>query len=365
MILTNPARIGGDFELTLDIFEAHKSKVDYSYISAPHLLWLDTGRSALMIIAKEIVRRGGSRRIWLPAYGCESISQAFSQEGFELKYYSIEQNLDFDSPLSPRPLKGDTLLCIHYFGHLNKQFLNAIPAYMNAGVWVIEDFVQSGLIKNLMLTADFAVTSYRKLLPVPDGAMLASKLAIGESVKGGLVGPDEAFISEKIVAKILRGRNQSADIFLPLLENAEKRIEGKIIPRTVSWFSTWVMSHTEYDQVLIRRRENWSSLLIEMNKPALADKIKPMFNQLDVSEVPLGMPVIVLGGKRDFLRRYLMDNDIYCAVHWPLVHLPNQESFPFEMELSRTLLTLPIDQRLDQQNIQHMVSVIHRFFREN
>src|SRR5699024_483195 len=44
--------------------------------------------------------------------------------------------------------------------------------------------------------------------------------------------------------------------------------------------------------------------------------IKTMFKMSQI-DCPLFVPIIVTNGKRDYLRKKLIDNKIYCPVHWP------------------------------------------------
>lgn len=359
-------RVGGDFELSLNTILPRESSDDYVSFIAPYSLKLDTGRSALYLVANAIKQMGGTERVWLPAYGCESISNAFLLAGYDINYYTVAADLLQEVLPIEKTMSGDTVLFIHYFGHLNKKMLKEVSAYNKKGVWTIEDFVQAGLTKTPTLTGDFAITSYRKLLNVPDGAILASRFPI-ESLNevDGLAQADESFISAKLVAKMLRANNEDAEIFLPIMEQAEQSLLGSIVPRHISWFSDWMISHLDLQDIADKRRKNWGLLSSALENSKLDKLVRPLFLVLEDIEVPLGFPVLVTDGSRDALRHYLAEREIFCPIHWDMDFLPNKDQFPSEMQMSSSLLTLPIDQRMTSEHIDYMMNSIMSFFRES
>src|SRR5690606_18602950 len=123
------------------------------------------------------------------------------------------------------------------------------------GVWVIEDFVQAGLMKNPVLIGDFAITSYRKLVSIPDGAILASKIPVDSLTTSFEIEPaDEAFVSAKTMAKIIRGSHGDAEEFIPLMEHAEESLNNSITPRHISWLSKWMITRLDLTKSANKRR---------------------------------------------------------------------------------------------------------------
>jgi hypothetical protein len=259
--LTEKSRIGGEFEfIPAAYLERPRAAPGLRLPESSHL-WTDLGRSALFIAAASILQRGGRPCAWLPAFACASVSQPFLQAGFDLKYYDGGGSLADDNISLPQLDTGDTLLFIHYFGHPNHGMLNATRELHAAGMWIIEDCVQASLALLLGEYSDFAVTSYRKFLPVVDGAVLISRTPLNLPRMGlQLQPPDESFVSARLAAKILRGANAAASDFLPLLDRTEGWLEGKIVPRHTSWLSTWTMERIDLDAVIARRRANWLQL---------------------------------------------------------------------------------------------------------
>jgi hypothetical protein len=358
------SRIGGEFEFNPEAYLGRPRAAPDLRLPESSYLWTDLGRSALLIAADSILQRGGRPCVWLPAFACASVSQPFLQAGFGLEYYSGGDSLIDINISLPQVRTGDTLLFIHYFGHPNQGMLRVTRELHEAGVWIIEDCVQSSLAPLLGEYSDFAVTSYRKFLPVIDGAVLISKSPLNlPRMRLKLQPPDESFISARLAAKILRGANAAATDFLPLLDRTESSLEGKIVPRHTSWLSTWMLERLDLDAIIARRRANWARLSRRIADSSLPDHLQVIFNALSDNMVPLGFPVRVPNGLRNDLRRFLSEKGIYCPVHWPLAHLPLDQAFERERDLERSLLTLPVDQRMSFGDVDRLVTELAAFFK--
>lgn len=347
-------RIGGDFEIDVSTL-SQPCVNEYSPMPDHYKLWVDTGRSALLLALEEIVRQGGVKRALLPAYICPSVISPFVKLGFKLRYYNSERLAG-----TPLPENGETILFAHYFGKRNISAIEWIR-HLQAGrqLFVIEDCVQASLNTNVGDTGDFVITSFRKFLPQPDGAILGTRSEIHCDV---LDEPDEAFISAKLVGKLLRPLSGLDELFLKTLGDAESRLELPK-PRRMSWVSAYMLKRTDIHKISQTRRSNWLDLHKYLREKKLLNCILPLYSSLEIGEVPLGFPVQVNDGQRDKFRRYLAAQHIYCPVHWALDHLDeNDQKYIEEVALSRNILTLPIDQRLSRQNIENMVKVIASYF---
>lgn len=354
-------RIGGEIEIALDSLAAPQLDVP-PLLSKPYIARLNSGRSALYLALLEIVRRGGTRRAWVPAYVCASVVAAFKALDFELNFYSMGSRLSAPEFL-PKVASGGTFLYVHYFGRKNNAAIEWLGQQNYSGnFFVIEDCVQASLNSDVGSAGDYAIKSYRKFLPQPDGALLGAELPI----QGELHEADEAFVSAKFTGKLLRQQPENAQLYLALFGEAENRLEQEFIPRRMSWLSEYLMKRTDIGAISQTRRENWLALseLLEENFCA-GKRLVPIFGGLSEGEVPLGLPVIIHGGKRDALRQYLASRQIFCPVHWELPHLQGGDEWRAEIEMSGSILTLPIDQRLDEEHLNYMAQAIETFFDGN
>lgn len=347
-------RIGGDFEIDVTklsrTYEAEREP-------GPDLcrMWVDTGRSAIAIALDQIVKRGGERRAMLPAYICPSVVSAFNKSRFHIQYFS-----PFELEQSLQPEGNETVLFAHYFGQKNSALVDWIDDLENRSeIFVIEDCVQASLSTNVGVTGDYVVSSFRKFLQQPDGALLCSR----SDIQGcELDEPDEEFVSSKFLAKLLRNTECEASQFLHLLSESEDRLE-KSIPRKMSWLSTYLMHRTNIGEIKSKRRANWQLLFDQLEREGVFQHAVPFSREISAGEVPLGFAVQIRDGQRDRLRRYLAERNIFCPIHWELDHLVGREDeFPKEWALSQSILTLPIDQRMTQAHIEYMAKNIASYF---
>ena len=103
------------------------------------------------------------------------------------------------------------------------------------------------------------------------------------------------------------------------------------------------------------RRSN-ATILMEAFKDWL------LFPELKDGNCPMFVPILVPERKRNELRQYLIENEIYCPVHWPLSSyhvLEDRERFIYDNELS-----LVCDQRYDKNDMARIVEAINDFWKD-
>jgi dTDP-4-amino-4,6-dideoxygalactose transaminase len=351
-------RIGGEFELSVEQVAAER-RGGLPNLPRPVNLWVDAGRSAIHLALQDALARGAPPVAWLPAYSCPSVVQPFRSLGFRIHYYSQCGTLDGPPAGLPDRPEGGVLLFIHYFGGKNRAMTAWLEQGGGRGLHVIEDCVQAGLSPGVGRWGDYAIASYRKFLPVPDGALLACD----GPVRIPLAMPDEAFVSTKTVARLLRNYGRDEDLYLRLFEESEAWLDDSTTPRRASWLSAYLLERLDIAAAGARRRENYRYLHKLLETRGLSARgLRPLPLTLEDGDVPIGYPVVVEGGKRNALRRLLSIHKIYCPIHWHLPHLESEPGWDAEKGLSDVLLTLPIDQRMDSAHIHYLVDRLDRFF---
>ena len=70
-------------------------------------------------------------------------------------------------------------------------------------------------------------------------------------------------------------------------------------------------------------------------------------------DCPLFVPIVIAKEKRNAIRKKLIDNQIYCPVHWPHPNAECQSNL-YEMELS-----LVCDQRYNGDDMKRIVEVLN------
>ena len=319
---------------------------------ARYRLDCDTGRSALRLALRQSRRRSNSARICLPDYICPSVPAACRAEDFAVMYFPDRPGqVLLDQP--PQVASGDTVLYVHYFGRVNTAFSAWLQETNASRDWIlIEDAVQAAYSQGIGLLGDYVITSLRKWWPAPDGAVLCSTTVLDGTPP---TAADEQFVGMRTVAKLLRGGNAPADEFLSIIESAEALLE-QAPPRSISWMSRYLLNRCDPIPMTQARRSNWLSLQSAIGAPLLAHAgIFPLFSALEPGEVPLAFPIRVADG-RDKLRGYLAERRIYCPIHWAL--LDTVTSSGNSRALSAELLSLPIDQRYDVNDMHRIVSAL-------
>jgi UDP-hydrolysing UDP-N-acetyl-D-glucosamine 2-epimerase len=349
-------RIGGEFEIAPSTLQSNVFATS-PRLPLPHTISLDTGRSGIFVALQDILRRGGRKVAYLPAYCCESVLFPFQQLGFEMKFYSAGKDLVSPAGL-PTDFEDATFLYIHYFGLRNEQVTRWIDQMRpNSRFFVIEDCVQAGLTRNVGNNGDYAVKSFRKIASQPDGAVLGSRTPLLDIA---LQDSDETFVSQKLVGKILRYQDAPDELYLDLFENSESRLSSHSSPRRASWASSYLMERTDFSQLAVTRRNNWAYLHHQLQQDD-SELIDPLFKDIKDDEVPLGYPVIVAQGLRDLLRMFLKERRVFCPVHWPLGAEQQRSGWTEDLWLSRNMLTIPIDQRMDASSLDYVASCIRQF----
>lgn len=347
--------IGGEFELRADMLTLAPGDGLLPGFGAPHEYWVDSGRSALGLIADALAALARSPVVWLPAYCCESVVEPFTLRSLSVRFYGVGERLE---NLDADPAPGDALLFIHYFGRLNRGALSRVDELRRRGVYLIEDCVQAALTRGAGLSCDYALTSLRKLLPQPDGALLASRRLLSDT---RIAAPDEAFVSARILGKLFRGAGRDAKVFLPLFDVSERRLDSQR-PRAMSWFSEAMLRAADLAEAARRRLRNEAALRRLLSERAAELPISLRCLQLapEDGEVPLGLVVEVDAVHRNRLRQHLAAQSIFCPIHWGLDHLP-AAGFEAERRLSTRLLTLPVDQRYDEADMRRVAEAISTF----
>ena len=88
-----------------------------------------------------------------------------------------------------------------------------------------------------------------------------------------------------------------------------------------------------------------------------------IFREMKDTDCPMFVPIFVPDGKRDELRRYLIRNEIYCPVHWPVseYHVLDEKT----KEIYDNELSLVCDQRYNEKDMKRMIDTIRVFWKSD
>lgn len=68
----------------------------------------------------------------------------------------------------------------------------------------------------------------------------------------------------------------------------------------------------------------------------------------------------VYAKQRDQLRKYLIEHDIFCPIHWP--KLDNIDERYQVHGIISNIISIPIDQRYENEDMQRIINAINDFY---
>ena len=309
-----------------------------------------SGRSALNFLIEEIQARQTFHSVALPSYCCETMIEPFLTHGVAVEPYPVVYDETGQMvQMLPQTLHCDGILVMDYFGYVRQTML---PKY---GGVIIRDVTHS-LFCGIPSDADYVFGSLRKWAGFWTGGYAWSRegafqMPLPVETNQAYVELRHQAMREKI--DYLYGSRPNKH-YLSVFAQAEKLLEkdshGASDPRDVEYAKKMDMEF-----IRARRRENAATLLKVLSDFAL-------FPKLQNSDCPLFVPIRVTGGKRDELRKYLVEQKIYCPVHWPVSSkhsLTDKTRILYDEELS-----LMCDQRYGQADMNRMYTTILRFFEQ-
>lgn len=356
--------IGSDFYLP-NRFVSEKSQMDKYSPLADRKIFLSSGRCAFKYIVKSL-GFGKGDRILLPSYMCPEVLNPFLTSGLKISYFKVDNHLNanFEDVSSLALHETKMLVLIHYFGYPQRDLKKICEFCTENGILVLEDVVQSFLSRcdNMPIgsVGDFSINSYRKWIPVPDGCMLTVNDDERIPMDSVRIAPSPPLYFQRLALRI-KGFYSRRPIFSSYLHRGlsilgESHVASE--PSNMSNETRWQIEHTNFDKIAERRRENFKIILDTSNE---LKSVKPFFDNLPSGVCPIGFPVIC--NERDKLKEYLINKRIYPSVHWVLPSEISEDKFPVSAKISKSILTLPMDQRYSSEEINIITAYLRKFDR--
>ncbi|MDD5456785.1 MAG: hypothetical protein PHV30_07110 [Candidatus Margulisbacteria bacterium] len=318
---------GGEYAL--------KQGNEYSYLT-------DSGRSSLRLILRSGFK---DKKFLVPDFICPTIIEVLNQENVAYDFYNVGTDLTINLS-SIRNKDFDAIYVIHYFGnkHTNLEQIN-----LDNKFFIADHVFSPHFEKPKNLTDWIGFNSLRKISCIADGSLLRSTVSLNDS----LINKTEApFVGLKYEAKnakfeMLQNQDFSQDqeVF-KLSQEAEDALNRQteiyqISSRSLSLTYQFFKNLNEEEKI---RAENYSELeKILTLKCTGADTDFYSFFNLKVN-------------KRDELRKWLFDRQIYLPVFWPGVPGLTHELFP-------SIISIPIDSRYNINDMRRVAESILEFYK--
>src|SRR5699024_2465853 len=240
----------------------------------------------------------------------------------------------------------DVFFAMSYFGLEDFKLNFAIESFLRRGKTIIEDITHRLLCKEAYSNmAHYSIASIRKWLPVPTGGYIA-KQSGSLSHKPHL--ESDHLVLQKIKAmeekhQYLCGDNIDKNSYLDKFAEFERKFGSLDSTYMIDNLSLDIIKNLDIEKVRTSRRNNARILYDSIET---LPHIKPLIPTPNLeNDCPLFVPVMIETEKRDDLRKYLIENNIYCPVHWP--HKDQMSSKIPENELS-----LICDQRYTEADME-------------
>lgn len=339
--------LGSEFDLKFfDVTKKNDSIL--SYLKGYNTVFTDSGRSALRILLEYL----NLRSVLIPRYICESVVDCF--EGVDIYYYDIFEDMSLNVDTINEIVTNNKIDCIylmHYFGKLQDgKKVEQLKHLKEANeIIIIEDTTHSFLSK-LETIGDYCICSLRKWFAVPDGGVLYSTRYLPD-FKLEVYNDNE--IGRKLLAMALKNLqindldNYNAE-YRKLFQEFDKHLDIDKTNRRISPFSIGMLKTISVGDEIERRLKNYA--FVSEKLPSNIESVV-----LDGMNVPLAYPIYIKD--RDKFREYLISNNIFCAVHWPVA-----DYFTIhEKEISTKIISLPIDGRYSEKELTYMMNVINNY----
>ena len=324
-----------------------------------------SGRTALDYIVRDIRRTTEMNAVLLPSWCCHTMIEPFVRNGMSIRFYDVR--IDSNGNLSveiPKPIDNEIFYYMTYFGFSNLAGLDYQYIRRN---WkrVIADETHSWLSKkcydNIVDVPDYIYVSYRKWMGVYGIATAEKRVgSFAECVVGKVADEynDIRREASKMKEAYISGVSTEKTHFLDLYNRAEQMLEEDYVDYLPSIESVQQLINADQQYIKNKRRRNAEVLIQLLSK---IPEISLIFDSIHENEVPLFVPIVVEQGTRDSLRQFLIENSVFCPVHWTFSHfhegISDQAKRIYNQELS-----IMCDQRYGIEDMERIVELILCFF---
>lgn len=331
----NPLLHGSGINLPKDV-------VDFTYTFS--------GRTAIETVLKNELH---IKKVLLPSYCCDAMIEPFRAQGIDVEFYDVNYNEELEIDLNIQD-NVDAILWCNYFGYYLK--MPNLNDFINRGGIIIEDITHSFYSETKYnKQSNYLIASIRKWEPILCGGYCAS-LKNKMNYKPSKL-PSENYLKKKKNAMVLKKEYLDGntfinkDEFLSEFSTCNKWLKENYSELFIDQDSIHILSQIDYEKNVKKRRENAIELYKSLNQRTT---LKFLFDET-LMDCPLFVPILIKCGKRDKLRHHLIENGIYCPVHWPKPNM-NCKSNLYDLELS-----LICDQRYNKKNMQRIAEIINNF----
>ena len=330
----------------------------------PDINFYQSGRNAIEELLLFLKKKKGINKVIIPDFVCQTVKDAAVRASVETDEYIVNKDYEYSvKEIDSKIGKDSCVYLCHFFGQpISEDVICAAKRWMDAGTIVIEDITLSLLSENPKGVGfgNYILGSIRKWFPIPDGGFLSAYNS--ELPKEPEKNSVSKYTDYYMVVQTLKREYITGGCKDKALKDVYMSYYGLSIKELFSDYRIYPMSEWSYnylqnvsvEEVLAKRIENYDCLYdrlkgikgIQLKKPRKEGYL-PFGMVLDVSD-------------RDDLLNYLIQNDIYCNVHWRLGSSAKNPDLEY---LSGRSITVPCDQRYTKEDMEHIAKVIEKRYK--
>lgn len=322
-------------------------------LSDSEALLLNGGQTAIEFIIQDI-NFDNNEYVLMPSYLCPEILHKFKEKNIGIIFYEINKDLSINIESIQALIENyniRALFFINYFGFYHNDItLMYLKKLKFDGLILIEDSVQMLWFKNLdKFIGNYVFNSYRKFFPTDGSMVLCEKHIRFDELN------DEykklIYMARKLKTDYICGRIGNEEKFLTQFAKAEALYYKRTTINGIDEESKAFLSHVDCLSVRKKRINNYNYLFDKLSKFEEATLL--FKKELVEDNTPLVLPITI--NKRDLIRKKLKKYNIFCPVHWDITKESWAVNFTDSLELSRSILSIPIDWRYSKEDMDYFL----------
>lgn len=325
-----------------------------------------SGRTALEYIIRNIISENKKiNSVLLPSWCCHTMIEPFIRHRVAVRFYDVYYQCDNNLRAEiPEPMENEIFYYMTYFG---SSVLRGIDDCSIRKKWccIIADDTHSWLgskrYEKYSIIPDYTYISYRKWSGIYGIAMakrFEGKFSVTVEKKSGEVYSSLRKNAGLLKKRYIEGENINKSEFLAMYIKSEGMLEEDYINYAPVNSSVEQLINIDCEKMKEKRCRNAMYLIGELS--SIKD-IRLLEFDLAGGDVPLFIPILVDESERDNLRKFLIQNSIYCPVHWPVSHYHKGISERAK-KIYNEELSLLCDQRYTVDDMKYIVNKIKEFY---
>lgn len=290
-------------------------------------LALNTGRNCL----RYLIRQRGIKRLAVPYYVCDSVTDVCQAEGVKIVYYSIDSAFQ---PIFPADMEEEYVYVVNYYGQLDNAFLGELcKKHPKAIIDNAQAFFQQPI-------SDVdTIYTCRKFFGVPDGAYLYTHIEEEDSLS-------RQYSYDRLFFLAGRHEKTASEFYDCFIKNEEYLGQQEI--RQMSWMAKNILCAVDYDKIKRIREENYQ--VLESGLSSLNEL------KIQMGTGPYMYPLLLNNGGK--VRKKLQEHKLYIPCLWP--NVTESDIYQLETYYAQNILPIPCDQRYQPGDMEDVVAIIKK-----